>query len=114
MDVRILSATHKNLPSLVENGQFRHDLFYRINVIELFIKPLRERPEDIPLLTEHILRKLPAASGEKPLSVSSQTMEALLEHSYSGNIRELENILEHAMTLCSGNSIEFEDLQIQI
>lgn len=112
VNVRLLSATHKDLTVLVEKGQFRHDLFYRINVIELHINPLRERIEDIPLLIEHILKKLAAEAGAERPKIHKQVIEQLKFYSFPGNIRELENILERAMTLCNGKIIEPGDLQI--
>jgi two-component system response regulator PilR (NtrC family) len=112
IDVRILSATHKNLAELVQGNEFRQDLFYRINVIELHVPSLRERPEDIATLTEHILTRLAEqAAATKPV-VSSAAMAALMQHPFPGNVRELENILERALTLCEGNSIDVRDLRL--
>ncbi|MEJ2762176.1 MAG: sigma-54 dependent transcriptional regulator [Gammaproteobacteria bacterium] len=109
VDVRILSATHKDLSALVDEGRFRQDLFYRINVIELYIPPLRERPEDIALLIEHILTRYSAGDMDR---LSKQAMEALLIYPFPGNVRELENILERALTLSEGGQIELEDLKL--
>ena len=108
IDVRILSATHKDLSALVKQGQFRQDLYYRINVIELHVPSLRERIEDIPLLAPHILNKL----SDQPPHLDPQALAALSSYSFPGNVRELENILERAMTLCEGNTIRTEDLQL--
>ncbi|MEK7322524.1 MAG: sigma-54 dependent transcriptional regulator [Pseudomonadota bacterium] len=113
-DVRILSATHKDLAALVETGQFRQDLFYRINVIELHVPPLRERGEDIPLLAEHILQRIAAQSGEDTPLLSEEAIDDLLHYPFPGNVRELENILERAITLCEGNTIQAADLCLPI
>ncbi|MFQ5659739.1 MAG: sigma-54-dependent transcriptional regulator [Gammaproteobacteria bacterium] len=112
IDVRILSATHKDLNDLVKRGLFRHDLFYRINVIELFVPPLRKRKEDVPLLVEHILEGLAKEAGVMKRKISKDALSALREYNYPGNVRELENMLERAMTLCSGTVISLQDLKI--
>jgi two-component system response regulator PilR (NtrC family) len=112
LDVRILSATHKNLAALVEEGRFRHDLYYRINVIELPVPPLRERREDIPLITSAILQRLAAELGEPAPVLSDEAMAALREYAFPGNVRELENILERAIALCDGNRIGLADLAL--
>jgi len=108
VDVRILSATHKDLGALVEDGKFRQDLFYRINVIELHIPPLRERPEDIPVLVEYILSRYSATDAR----ITNDGMQALMAYSFPGNVRELENILERALTLSEGGEIGVEDLKL--
>ncbi len=110
VDVRILSATHKELGELVAQGAFRQDLYYRINVIELRVPPLRERREDIPLLAEHILGRL-AGPGEAP-RLGAEALARLQAHPFPGNVRELENVLERAVTLCEGEEIQPEDLQL--
>ena len=112
IDVRILSATHKDLAGLVEMGEFRQDLFYRINVIELHVPSLRERSDDIPLLAEHILERLAKESGTDTPALSADAMDALLYYPFPGNVRELENILERAITLCDGNTIQAGDLRL--
>lgn len=112
VDVRILSATHTSLAELVKAGKFRQDLFYRINVIELQIPPLRERKEDIPLLTAHILEKLSRESGVEMPALSEGAQAELEGYYFPGNIRELENILQRALTLCDGDRITVEDLQL--
>ncbi len=100
VDVRILSATHKNLARLVELGSFRQDLFYRINVIELRVPPLRERREDIPKLAGRVLERLGKDSGGPPSRLSPEALKALLSYDFPGNVRELENVLERAVALC--------------
>lgn len=112
LDVRILSATHKNLGKLVEEGKFRHDLYYRINVIELPVPPLRERREDIPLITEAILARLASELGESLPGMSEAALLALKSYPFPGNVRELENILERAVALCEGDFIETTDLSL--
>ncbi len=111
VNVRILSATHKDLSSMVTEGLFRQDLFYRINVIELRIPPLRERQDDIQLLVTHVLKKL-LPEGEPIPELSDEARHDLAGYSFPGNIRELENILERALTLCDSNIIEIDDLQL--
>jgi two-component system response regulator PilR (NtrC family) len=112
LDVRILSATHKNLAALVEEGRFRHDLYYRINVIELPVPPLRERRDDIPLIATAILQRLATEQGEPVLQLSADALAALREYQFPGNVRELENILERAMALCEGDRVELSDLAL--
>jgi two-component system response regulator PilR (NtrC family) len=112
LDVRILSATHKNLARLVEEGKFRHDLYYRINVIELPVPALRERREDILQIAESILRRLAAELGEVLPELSEKARAALVSYPFPGNVRELENILERAVALCDGVHIEVADLSL--
>lgn len=112
IDVRILSATHKDLAKLLREGSFREDLFYRINVIELHIPPLRERPEDIPVLVEHFTRRLSQQMEIPHPRLNEAAQEALARYPFPGNVRELENILERAMTLCDDEEIDAEDLHL--
>ncbi len=112
VDVRVLSATHKDLARLVEAGDFRQDLYYRINVIELKVPSLRQRREDIPQLAEHILSQLCANQGIEPPQIRPEAMEALQRYAFPGNVRELENILERALTLCDGEHIMTDDLAL--
>lgn len=112
VDVRILSATHKDLAKLVAQNQFRQDLFYRINVIELHVPSLRERRDDIPLLAEHLLTKIAATMGTEKPRLSIEAEQALHHHAFPGNVRELENILERAATLCENNVIQAADLHL--
>ena len=112
VNVRILSATHKNLAELTEKAEFRQDLYYRINVIELEVPSLRERPEDIPLLTKHLLQKISKEWQTDIPELSDETLKVLSEYSFPGNVRELENILERAMTLHENNLITLNDLQL--
>ena len=111
-DVRILSATHKDLSKAVDNSDFRQDLFYRLNVIQLNVPALRDRKEDIPLLAERLLKKL-AKEMELPIpDLSIGALDALCQYAFPGNVRELENILERAFTLCESNCIQVSDLQL--
>ncbi|MEP5568058.1 MAG: sigma-54 dependent transcriptional regulator [Halioglobus sp.] len=110
-DVRLLSATHKDLAAEVDADRFRNDLFYRINVIDLQVPSLRERAEDLPLLARAILERISGELGEKQLTIDDSAIEALCSYSFPGNVRELENILERALALSDGDSITADDLQ---
>ena len=112
VDVRILSATHKNLEKLVDDGRFRHDLYYRINVIELQVPPLRDRLGDLPGLADAILKRLSIPQNRTAPKLSADAMQALHGHAFPGNVRELENILERAMAMADGDSIEASDLRL--
>ena len=112
IDVRILSATHKNLDQLVNDGNFRQDLFYRINVIQLDVPPLRDRTEDIKPLAEFCLGKIATAHKIDRPYISDDAISALQSYSFPGNVRELENILERATTLCEGSTINDNDLNL--
>ena len=112
VDVRILSATHKNLARLVELGTFRQDLFYRINVIELHVPPLRDRREDIPQLAARVLQRFAGDSGIAPARLTPAALQALLKYDFPGNVRELENILERAIAMCEDGNISIDDLRL--
>ena len=112
VDVRILCATHKNLAESVKKGTFREDLFYRLNVIELAVPPLRGRKTDITLLAEHILQLLADKNGIESPTFSEDAMKALQQYQFPGNVRELENILERALTWIDGAEISAEDLML--
>lgn len=109
-DVRIIAATHRDLAAEVAQGGFREDLYYRLNVVRLQLPPLRERPEDIPLLTERLLLRLQRRTGRRVEGVLPETLKILKQYSWPGNIRELENALEHAMVLCDGQWLAPEHL----
>jgi two-component system response regulator PilR (NtrC family) len=113
VDVRILSATHKDLARLTQMGQFRQDLFYRINVIELRVPPLRERRNDVPKLASRILERLAGQSGMAVPRLKPEALEALTEYDFPGNVRELENILERAIALCEHDVITVGDLMLK-
>jgi two-component system response regulator PilR (NtrC family) len=112
-DVRILSATHKNLSALVAEGKFREDLFYRVNVIEIRVPPLRERLDDIEELVESVVAKLGKQMKNPSLRVTPAAVQALKEYAFPGNVRELENVLERAATLCAAGAIDAADLQLR-
>jgi two-component system response regulator PilR (NtrC family) len=113
VDVRILSATHRKLDELVKAGRFREDLYYRINVIELRVPALRERLDDVPLLVDALLDRVSSQIGVKRPDISPEALKKLNEYSYPGNVRELENILERAVTLCANDRIEPDDIQLR-
>jgi two-component system response regulator PilR (NtrC family) len=113
IDVRVLSATHKNLGALVQAGKFREDLYYRINVIDIHVPPLREHASDIPDLAATLLRRLRRRLGAEAPVLSDEALAALQGYAFPGNVRELENILERALTLCTGDSISVADLQLR-
>ncbi len=114
VDVRILAATNADLRKMVVEGKFREDLFYRLNVITLNLPPLRDRKEDIPLLTEHFLRKFSAENGRAGLQFTPEAMKVMLDYSWPGNVRELENAVERAVVLASGTALGTELLPEQI
>ncbi|MEN8142784.1 MAG: sigma 54-interacting transcriptional regulator [Thermodesulfobacteriota bacterium] len=110
IDVRIIAATHKNLPQLIEDGLFREDLFYRIGVIPITLPSLKERPEDIPLLVENFIDKIKRRTGKNINGVSLEAMTILMAQEWRGNVRELINVLEYAFVLCPGTTISPEHL----
>lgn len=113
VDVRILSATHKGLKPLVEEGKFRNDLYFRLNVIELHMPSLAERPDDIPMLARHFLASITAEWDTQAPDISPEAMETLQQHDFSGNVRELVNILQRAVTMSDGGAIEPDDLMLE-
>ncbi|AUM01058.1 sigma-54-dependent Fis family transcriptional regulator [Rhodocyclaceae bacterium] len=112
VDVRILSASHRDLAKLVADNRFRQDLYFRINVITLRVPALRERPEDIPDLAAHVLARLAERDGTAPRRLSPAALAALQQHAFPGNVRELENLLERACALCEGNEIGPQDIDL--
>jgi two-component system NtrC family response regulator/two-component system response regulator HydG len=106
VDVRIIAATHRDLRKKIEDGSFREDLFYRLNVVEIAIPSLHERTGDIPLLADHFLRKYAEANGKSIEAISDEAMALLLRHAWPGNVRELENAIERAVVLADGPSLE--------
>ncbi|MGI9332673.1 MAG: sigma-54-dependent transcriptional regulator [Gammaproteobacteria bacterium] len=113
VDVRILSASHKDLNALVGSERFRQDLYYRLNVINLHVPPLRERREDIPVLAKELISRLARDSGTEAPEISAEALQTLGGYGFPGNVRELENILERAMTLCDANVIAVDDLALR-
>jgi two-component system, NtrC family, response regulator PilR len=112
VDVRIVSATHKNLGELVQSGQFRQDLYYRLNVIELKMPALRDMPEDVPLIARALLARLAREAGTPMPGIAKDAEEGLQAYDFPGNVRELENILERALALCAGEEIRRSDLYL--
>ncbi len=110
VDVRVVAATNKNLMEEMRKGTFREDLYYRLNVIPIFVPPLRERKDDIPLLTSHFLQKFSHEKGKEVTSIASEVMELFLAHSWPGNVRELENVIEHASIIAKKDKILPKDL----
>jgi DNA-binding NtrC family response regulator len=105
MNVKILAATNKNLTEMVQRGLFRADLFYRLQVINIHLPPLRERKDDIAHLTGHIVEKVCRKHGRLPLLVDPEVIKALTAYNWPGNVRELENVLTRAVTVCDGNTL---------
>jgi transcriptional regulator with PAS, ATPase and Fis domain len=109
VDVRVIAATHVNLQQAVAEGKFRDDLYYRLNVIEIRIPPLRERREDIPLLAQHFLERISHELGKEVGGISDSGLKVLLDHNWPGNVRELENAIERAMVTCRGAELTEDD-----
>jgi transcriptional regulator with GAF, ATPase, and Fis domain len=109
-DVRLISATNRDLREMVEQGKFREDLYYRLNVVELHLPPLRERRDDIPLLVHHFVKKAAERFHKKELRVTPSAMKALEQHHWPGNVRELENAIQRAMVLSEGHTLEVSHL----
>jgi DNA-binding NtrC family response regulator len=111
-DIRVIAATNRNLEAAVKHGTFREDLFYRLNVVPITLPSLRERTEDIPALAQHFVARY-AAEIKKPVrGTSKEAMDLLLTHPWPGNVRELANVIERAVVLCAGDSIQPEDLAL--
>ena len=109
-NARVIAATNQNLAELVEQGEFRQDLYYRINVIRLQLPPLRARKEDIPLLVDHFLHFFSSLKGKMITDISPAAMAILMDHDYPGNVRELQNVIEHALVICRSSLIRVDDL----
>jgi len=114
VDFRLIGATNKNLEKLVEDGVFREDLYYRINVFSIYLPPVRERREDIPLLAHHFVKKFALAMNKKITGISPEAMDLLVRYDWPGNVRELENALERAMVVGKGPQIQVQDLPFQL
>ncbi|MCX5857921.1 MAG: sigma 54-interacting transcriptional regulator, partial [Deltaproteobacteria bacterium] len=112
-DVRIISATNRDLETRVKEGLFREDLFYRLNVVTMAIPPLKERKEDVPALIDHFLKRYSEENGKDIEGVSSEAQDLLLKYDYPGNVRELENIIERAVVICRDAVVSVEDLPFQ-
>jgi len=112
-DVRIIAATNQDLRAALEQGTFREDLYYRLNVVPLNIPPLRERKQDIPFLANHFIRKLAADSGSAVESITDAAIERLMAYHWPGNVRELENVIERSLVLCRGNRLDAGDVRLE-
>ena len=110
VDVRVIAATAKDLPEEIKNARFREDLYYRINVVTIYLPPLRERREDIPLLTDHFIKSFNAKLKKNIRGLSSEAMEQFMVHRWPGNVRELENVIERSILLAPGDVLEISDL----
>jgi DNA-binding NtrC family response regulator len=114
VDVRLLCATHRNLEEMVTKGEFREDLYYRLNVIQLHLPPLRERNGGIVMLAHHLLQQINQEFGKKVMRISRPAMEALDEYAWPGNVRELENMIRRAVVLAEGATIEVWHLPVKL
>jgi len=114
VDTRILACTNRNLEEMIEAGTFREELFYRVNVVSVHLPDLKDRPEDIPLLTDHFISKFRKRRGKSIARVSPEVIALLRRYDFPGNVRELENAIEHAFVMCRGDQIEMEHLPVKI
>ncbi len=110
VDVRVIAATNRDLEQQVSEGAFRRDLYFRLHVLEIIVPPLRKRPDDIPVLADHFLERYNAETGRRIRGFSNRAMDALLTYRWPGNVREMKNVVERAVVLCSGDAIEVDDL----
>jgi DNA-binding NtrC family response regulator len=114
LDFRCVAATNKNLETLIEEGKFRPDLFYRLNVFHIEIPPLRDRREDIPLLVDHFVRKFSLAMSKKIIGITPRAMQVLQDHAWPGNVRELENAIERAMVVAHEPELDEQDFTLKL
>jgi len=114
INIRVITATHRDLYQLVREGSFREDLYYRLKVFPIFLPPLRRRREDIPLLVNHFMEKMSRRTGKQITAISNRAMRVLMDCPWKGNVRELENAIEHAFVLCNQPSIDVDDLPLEI
>jgi len=114
IDIRIITATHKNLYTRVREGQFREDLYYRLKVFPIQLPPLRERREDIPILADHFIGRISQKTGKQVSGFTPAALRVFMDHHWPGNVRELENAIEHAFVLCNSGDIDLSDLPIEI
>jgi DNA-binding NtrC family response regulator len=114
VNIRVVTATHQDLHGLVRDGYFREDLYYRLKVFPILLPPLRERKEDLPLLTSHFIEMMNAKTGKKIQGLSQQAMRLFMDYPWPGNVRELENAVEHAFVLCNQRQIAPRDLPIEV
>jgi DNA-binding NtrC family response regulator len=114
IDVRIITATHRNLEEMIPKGEFREDLYYRINVVQIWLAPLKKRKTDIPLLADHFINKYNKENNKEILGLTKEALDKLMKYDFPGNVRELENIIERAVVLCRGEYITTNDLPVNI
>ena len=114
VNVRVVSATNKDLKKEVAKGNFREDLYYRLNVIPIQIPPIRKRPSDIPLLVNHFLSKAPVIKGQRPVRIAKEALTLLMEYTWPGNVRELQNAVQFAIVRCKGKVIQPNDLPLEL
>ncbi|MGD8701991.1 MAG: sigma 54-interacting transcriptional regulator, partial [Desulfosarcina sp.] len=114
VDLRVVSATNKDLKKEVKKGQFREDLFYRLNVIPIHIPPIRERKSDIPLLVEHFLSQAPVIKGQRPVRIAHEALNVFMDYHWPGNVRELQNAVQFAIVRCKGKVIRPDDLPLEL
>jgi transcriptional regulator with PAS, ATPase and Fis domain len=113
IDVRVVAATNRDLREALEQGAFREDLYYRLNVVPLNIPPLRERKQDIPFLANHFIHKLAPDSGSRVESITEAGMEKLVAYPWPGNVRELENVIERGLVMCTGTALDAADIRLE-
>ena len=113
IDVRVIAATNQDLRAALEQGTFREDLYYRLNVVPLNIPPLRERKQDIPFLANHFIHKLAADTGGRVESITDRAMEKLIAYHWPGNVRELENVIERGLVMCTGTELDAADIKLE-
>ncbi len=114
IDVRVVAATNQDLRAALEQGTFREDLYYRLNVVPMNIPPLRERKEDIPFLAEHFIRKLGPDTGNRVESITDEAIAKLMAYYWPGNVRELENVIERSLVMCSGSRLDAPDIRLEM
>jgi transcriptional regulator with PAS, ATPase and Fis domain len=113
IDVRVIAATNQDLRAALEQGTFREDLYYRLNVVPINIPPLRERKQDIPFLAAHFVKKLAPDSGGRVESITDAAVEKLLSYHWPGNVRELENVIERSLVMCAGTQLDAADIKLE-
>jgi len=113
IDVRVVAATNQDLRAALEQGTFREDLYYRLNVVPLNIPPLRERKQDIPFLANHFVRKLAPENGCQVETITDAGMEKLMAYYWPGNVRELENVIERSLVMCTGTALDAADIKLE-
>jgi two-component system, NtrC family, response regulator AtoC len=113
IDVRVIAATNQDLRAALEQGTFREDLYYRLNVVPLNIPPLRDRKQDIPFLANHFIHKLASDSGSRVERITDAGLERLMSYHWPGNVRELENVIERSLVMCSGTQLDAADIRLE-